>query len=378
VKHTQFSKLRSIAPDQALEKARRAKEAGPAAIDATIGEIRDEHGRTLVLPSVRKALGALERKHVRDFGYMATDHAPEKFCESVQPLIGKHPHIACVPTEGGTGAMKANVQLVKNIDPDMPLIATNPGWSHLNKLVKQSDMDIRYISYMENGEPDVEMLLRFIRKKTSAVLFQGFGHNPTGSDYTHSQWQDIAKVMGTRRSIALMDIAYQGLANVPEADTKRIQTLVRQGVTVAVAWSGSKNHTLYNERVGLAAAITADESERKRVGQHYGEAVRIQRAHGPRIVATVQNEFGEEWLQDLTRVRSDLFKRRERLQKILPEELGQKVAGSGLFTMLPLRIEQIQKLEELNVFIADDGRINIGGIPLNRMEELAEKIKSVL
>jgi aspartate/tyrosine/aromatic aminotransferase len=44
--------------------------------------------------------------------------------------------------------------------------------------------------------------------------------------------------------------------------------------------------------------------------------------------------------------------------------------------MLPLSALQIDRLKkEQNVFMTTDGRINIAGIPLSRMEEFAEKVR---
>ena len=62
----------------------------------------------------------------------------------------------------------------------------------------------------------------------------------------------------------------------------------------------------------------------------------------------------------------------------LPKTFTNALLGHGMFAMLPLSPGQIGRLKrEHKVFFTGDGRINIAGIPLARVEEMCEKIVRV-
>ena len=44
------------------------------------------------------------------------------------------------------------------------------------------------------------------------VLLHGCCHNPTGLDPSDTQWQQIGAVLAARKTLPLVDFAYQGLA----------------------------------------------------------------------------------------------------------------------------------------------------------------------
>ena len=47
----------------------------------------------------------------------------------------------------------------------------------------------------------------------SIIVLHACAHNPTGSDPSKSQWEDILKVMKKKNHIAFFDSAYQGFAS---------------------------------------------------------------------------------------------------------------------------------------------------------------------
>lgn len=98
---------------------------------------------------------------------------------------------------------------------------------------------------------------------------------------------------------------------------------------------------------------------------------------GQRIVSLVQERYAADWRADLRDVRSVLTKKRAMLTEQLPPTFAKSLTGTGMFAHLPLSSGQIAELKEEKVFLATDGRINIAGIPLDRIAEFAEKIRKV-
>ena len=98
---------------------------------------------------------------------------------------------------------------------------------------------------------------------------------------------------------------------------------------------------------------------------------------GQSIVIRTHEAYHAEWLQDLEVCRKLLQTKRQHLIAALPERFTQSLQGNGMFAQLPLSAAEVLALQEHNVFLTPDGRINIAGIPVGRMEELGGKIKRV-
>ena len=85
------------------------------------------------------------------------------------------------------------------------------------------------------------------------------------------------------------------------------------------------------------------------------------------------------WQQELKeQVVDDLKKRRAHLAALVPgfDFLREQ---TGLFSVLPLSKEQVKVLREKDhVYMADSGRINIGGVPDKDIPRFAEAINKVL
>jgi aromatic-amino-acid transaminase len=214
------------------------------------------------------------------------------------------------------------------------------------------------------------------------VLLQVGCHNPTGLDYSPAQWQTLIDAMKERDAIALLDFAYQGFHLRPTEDAAPIRFSIEAGLMTLISWSASKNHAIYSEREGLAAAVVPDERTKTQVEDHYCALTRgihsASARFGQMIVARVQDQYSEQWLSDLNRARAVLKKKRTVLKESLPEDMRPSVSGNGMFALLPLSTEEILRpRSEHLVFLTDDGRINIAGIPLARIDELGDKIRRV-
>jgi aspartate/tyrosine/aromatic aminotransferase len=245
-------------------------------------------------------------------------------------------------------------------------------------------MKITEVAHLENGKPTIDGIASALEKEKTlcTVLLQGGCHNPTGLDLSESQWGELVDILQKKNAIAILDFAYQGFSKGIAEDAFSARLFAKSSVPTLVAWSASKNHSIYGERVGMACAIVPDEKTKKEVETHYMTITRslhsAAAAFGQSIVARVQQAHRDVWLKDLEQVRNTLTQKRELLGKYLPQDLQESTHGHGMFAMLPLSKNDIEKLRtEHKVFLTDDGRINIAGIPLKRMGELCEKIHAV-
>jgi aromatic-amino-acid transaminase len=180
--------------------------------------------------------------------------------------------------------------------------------------------------------------------------------------------------------IVLLDLAYQGLGRGVEEDALPARVLREDGVPLLVAWSASKNHSIYGLRTGIACAAASNEEERQKLEGHFMILTRELHSSAPRagqeIVALVQEHHAEAWRGELLALREAIAHKRKILSDAIPA-FSLALSGRGLFAQLPLGRKVVMALKEQNVFLTEDGRINIAGIPTSRMGEFIEKLKSV-
>lgn len=375
-----FEHLAQPTSDPIFAIAAEAKAAGPEAINGTVGMLLNEDGTVKVLASTQQAIYALEDQEIDDFGYPPLNGLPA-YRAAVHNLLGNHPHMASIATTGGTEAVSMNLRLLDRMLSGKSIIMPTPTWANHAALCKEAGIETTTVPYLENNRPSIEHIAEAVKKEAHGVLLHGTCHNPSGLDLSNEQWTDLAREMSKNGSVALVDLAYQGFARAPADDARPISILAQEGVSTLVAWSASKNHSIYSERTGLAAAITPDEKTRAKIDGTYAGIIRslhsASAVFGQRIVAIVQQQFQDSWKKDLHSVRFSLVQKRMDLSSELPDEFAPALGGNGMFALLPLSSEEIARLKEQKVFLTGDGRINIGGIPTHRISELAEKIRKV-
>lgn len=374
-----FSHLSVARPDPIFQVGAEARAAGPEAINGTVGMLLDEQGRTQLFPSIRKAIQDLLSQEL-DFSYPPLNGLPQ-FQETVHELLfPRDTHVASIATIGGAEAIALNLRLIRKMNPTMRVVLPDPAWANHRGLCEEAGFAIEVVPYLTDGKPNIEHIVQACREKSTAVLLQGCCHNPTGLDLNREQWKQLAKDMSHVGAVALLDVAYQGFANEPQSDTFPIRTLADEGVPTVIAWSASKNHTIYSERAGLAAAIVPDVATKKLVDGQFAASARNTRSASPtmgqRIVSLVQEKYADDWHKDLRDARASLEVKRAAMIAQLPPEFTQPLSGQGMFALLPLSDAEIQHLKvEQKVFVTNDGRINVAGIPIGRIPELSEKIR---
>jgi aspartate/tyrosine/aromatic aminotransferase len=380
-----FLALPQYIPDAIFAVAAQAKAAGPTAIDGTIGMYLNEDGKTFLFPSVQRAVEDVQKTlGTKSYGYPPLVGLPE-FRTAVTSLIfgAKPPSLASVATTGGTGAVAVNLRLARMLLKDPKIILSTPTWVNHERLCREARMEPIMVPYVVDGKASIDGIVDAVKKagKPIAVLLHVDCHNPTGLDLARAQWEELLPVLAAHESVAILDFAYQGFADTPENDAWPVRRAIELGVTSLVCWSGSKNHSMYAERVGLAAAVTPDAASAKNAEGHMSIILRTLHSaaatFGQSIVVTTQQHYRDAWENDLKAAREMMNAKRDALLNALPAEFHAALASHGMFAMLPLKKEQVLRLRTENVFLNDDGRLNIAGIPLQRIEELGRKIAAV-
>lgn len=376
-----FTHLAKAPIESIFAIAEAAKRAGKDAINASIGIILDEEGKPFVLECVRKA--AQEWTGADDVSYPPLLGVPE-FRKGVSRLaFGDDANIASIAAAGGTGALTINLKLLSQRLGITHVILPVPSWPNHKRILDALGIHVIEVPYLQDHQPMTKPLMDAINQNADtkiALLLHASSHNPTGKSFDDGQWKELAKALSGRNIPVLLDCAYQGLGMGVGEDVESVRILRAADVPVLLAWSASKNHTVYGLRAGLACTAVNSAEERKKIEGHYQiltrELYSAAPVTGQRIVGTVQQKYRSEWESELGKLRNMLQKKRQMLMDAFPN-WKHAIAGEGLFTILPLSPEQVDQLATKHLFLTRDGRINIAGISLKKMEQVVELIKNV-
>jgi len=290
--------------------------------------------------------------------------------------------VASIAATGGTGAMALHLKLLQLLGITNVVLPV-PTWPNHPRLLKGFGCSVIEVPYLADGKPMIDGIRKALAqaKEPVALLLQAGCHNPTGMTFSAEQWESIATLLSSGKHIVLLDFAYQGLAHEPEEDTAPVAIFRKAGVPLLVAWSASKNHSVYGLRTGLACAVADDATQKAELDRHFMILTRelhsAASVAGQHIVAIVQQRFAREWRSEIAALRSLLQRKRALLIEAFPL-WSSAFAGEGMFAVLPLASEAIIALKKEKAFLTNDGRINIAGIPLAKMEEFIAKLKSVI
>lgn len=383
-----FHALPPVQPDPLFGIAAEAALAGSSAINGTLGIFMDENGKPALFPSTKLALDELGKKlSTLNYSYPPLSGLPE-FRTAVTDLIfgpTHHLHIASIAATAGTGSLAMNLRLAKMMQPEATVILQHPAWANHPPICQANFLHITEVPYIVDGKPSVATLKQACEKANRPVilLLQVGCHNPTGLDFSMEQWQEIADLSVEKDCLVILDFAYQGFKSTPQEDRKPIDLFLKTQRPLLICWSASKNFSIYGMRCGFSCAVAPDEDIRAKLDVLYSRITRGMHSAAPTfgqmIVALVQQKYRDQWEKDLASAREMMLRKRQLLLEHLPETFHASLSGYGMFAMLPLTTQQVHSLKkDYKVFVASDGRLNIGGIPLNRIEELCERIEKVL
>ncbi len=389
-----FDAIASAKPDAVFDLLEQFNaDARPRKVNLTIGIYKDENLRSELFPSVRRAKELVASQE------LAADYLPidglVEMVDLLGPLVfgqweeasGRIYGAHCV---GGTGALCVGAQLLfHEVSPHFYI--PHLTWPNHRGVLERIGAKIETYPYysQEKGGLEFDLMVAALERmpKKSVVLLHPCCHNPTGCDPSLQQWKELSLVMREKELIPFFDCAYQGLGDGIEQDTMAIKTFLQDGHEMLVAYSCSKNFSLYCQRVGVLFAVCPNLEVKERVKSQVKRVIRglysNPPAHGARIVAEVlkREDLRSMWQTDLARVRRRLNLMREGLtQRLVAQHkhFAYLRGNKGMFSMLDLSLSQIQELRrKYGIYLLENGRLSLTGLNDKNLDDVANSILKI-
>lgn len=361
-------------------------------IDLGVGVYRTGQGDTPVFSAIKAA----ERKLVEEQdskaylgpeGDMGFVHALMPYIFGDNPTMGGR--IEGMQTPGGTGAVRLAVALAKRSGVGKLHIGT-PSWPNHAQILGDLGLEMAGFSHASfDGMVDMDGLRAALKgaDKGDAVLLHGCCHNPTGIDYSHADWDEIAALVAQTGVLPILDLAYQGLGSGMEEDSYGVRKVLAAVPEAVVAYSCDKNFGLYRDRVGAVYVMAQAAGDLPAILSNGAALARANWSmppdHGAAAVRLVLRdpELTANWLNELDTMRARMGQVRAKLAEagqIGGLDLTPLGAQNGLFSILPLSGEQILKLrEDHGIYMAGSGRINIAGLTMDNIDKFISNLAAV-
>jgi aromatic-amino-acid transaminase len=364
----------------------------PEKVDLGVGVYKDATGATPIMRAVKKAEQQLwEAETTKTYTALAGDPAFGRalselvLADSVEPE-----RLALAAEPGGTGAVHQALELVKMANPTATVWVSSPTWPNHVSILKHLGLttaEYRYFDDETRGVDFAGMMASLAEARPGdIVLVHGACHNPTGANLTLPEWQELAAFMVKAGLTPLVDLAYQGFGDGPEADAAATRLIAKTLPETMIAVSCSKNFGLYRERTGLLIGVT-DGPERQKVVQ--GNLAHLNRQnfsfppdHGARLVTMILEDpaLRADWAAELEEMRLGMLALREQLAEGLRQRTGSDRFGfiaqhRGMFSRIGASPEQVEKMRaDRAIYMVGDSRLNIAGLNTDTVELLADAI----
>jgi aspartate aminotransferase/aromatic-amino-acid transaminase len=366
----------------------------PNKTDLGVGIYKDENGATPVLRAVKEAERRLIETETTK-AYEGPQGNPD-FRERLGGLIlGQGGgHRASFATPGGCGALFVGMQLFKLISPDARLFLSDPSWPNHEGIASALGIKTVFYPYRstKDGTPDFEQVADGLKKMRAGdvLLLQGACHNPTGTDFSAEQWSALADIVVERGALPFVDTAYQGFSAGVEEDGANVASFLAKVPEAILTYSCSKNFGLYRERTGALFVQSTDDKIKAAVTSQASAIVRasysMPPSHGAAIVATIlgDEELEAAWREELATMRGRLNSLRRSFADALIRETNNdayaRIANEhGMFSQLPIAPSAAAELQEQKaIYLPGTGRINVAGLPEDRMDDLARDLAPYL
>ena len=361
-------------------------------IDLGVGVYKDPKGITPVLSSVRKAeQRLLETETTKTYkGVVGNKEFSAAILDLTLAGAVDASRVRCVNGNGGTGALMILTQVLGRARPGGRLFLSDPTWPNHLPLTENANLVPHFYPYFdpETRKVDFDAMMKVLDGLTGddIVLLHGCCHNPTGANLTNEQWDLVAESLKRTGAFPLIDLAYLGFGDGLEEDaygTRKIVTSVPESM---IAFSASKNFGLYRERAGVAMAIARDAESADVVSSQMQNVIRATISqtpdHGAEVVRIILEdpELRAEWEAELKEMRERMKRLRTKLADAIRERSNSAdfdfiAEHSGMFSLLGLPEDTVARLKtEDAVYMINDSRINVAGIPEDRVGELADKL----
>lgn len=383
-----FGLTRAFAADERAKK-----------VNLTVGLYKNSELKTPVLNSVKKAEEEIFRVE-KSKEYLPLEGDPT-FLDCVgHQVFGENfwaqskARIAAMQTVGGTSALRIGGEFLRHEKLADTIYVSDPTWPNHRMIFSHSGLKVETYPYYERERHSLnfEKMCSFLEHlgHGSVILLHACCHNPTGADLKYDEWQKLSALMLRKKLIPFFDLAYQGFDRGMDEDAEAVRLFAKEGHEMLIAYSLSKNFSLYAERVGALFVMGETHKIREHVGSKLVAVSRPSYSnpplHGARIVATILKsvELKKEWEKELGEMRARIHEMRRALGDALIAKSPKVNFGflkerSGLFTFSGLSLPQVERLnKEYAIYMTSDGRINAAGLNWNNLDYVVNSIIAVL
>ncbi len=359
-------------------------------IDLGVGVYKDPQNNTPIMSAVKKAEqrmvdGARTKTYKgvvgnREFSQAVVDLTLAGAVEAAR--------IRCVNGNGGTGALMILMHVLGRARPGGRIFISDPTWPNHIPLAENAGLEVNYYPYFDprTRKVDFDAMMKVVDGLTSddILLLHGCCHNPTGANLMPAQWDIVVESLKRTDAFPLVDLAYLGFGDGIDEDAYGARKIAAELPESMIAFSASKNFGLYRERAGVCIAIARDSATADIVSSQMQNIIRgtISQTpdHGAEIVRLIleDEELRAEWAAELRDMRERMKRLRVKLAEAIRRKSNSKdfdfiAEHSGMFSLLGLPGEVVQKLKTADaVYMINDSRINVAGIPEDRVDELAD------
>ncbi|BEV73096.1 aspartate/tyrosine/aromatic aminotransferase [Paludibacterium sp. THUN1379] len=365
-------------------------------VNLGIGLYYDEEGRLPRLAAV-SAVEAKLQQNPTPCSYLPMEGAAN-YRQALQPLLfgpnAPFARIATIQTLGGSGALKIGADFLKRTFPEAGVWVSDPTWDNHVAVFEGAGFKVGRYPYFDaqGSRVKFEAMLDCLASLPahSIVLLHPCCHNPTGTDLSPAQWDQVIDLLLEHELVPFLDIAYQGFGDGLEEDAYAIRTLLARGASFLVANSFSKIFSLYGERCGGLSVVCASEEEARRVLGQLQATVRRNYSspptHGSQLIAGVLSDTGlrAQWENELAGMRGRIKAMRQVLFDVLSRELPGHdfqylLTQKGMFSYTGLTPPQIERLREKHaVYLVGSGRMCVAGLNRGNAERVAQAFAEVI
>lgn len=371
------------------------KDTSSEKISLAAGTYKDDNNKPYILKSIRKAQeihfnSKMDMEYCPIEGINSFIQKSIKIAYSENDSNIKNNTIAGIQSLSGTGALYLGFRfLAEHYPVTKNIYIPDPSWPNHNGVALLAGLTPKKYRYFDSSSLKLNFngLLEDLDKAEngSIVVLHACAHNPTGLDPTHSQWEDILKVMKKKNHIPFFDSAYQGFASGDlDKDAWALRKFSSEGLKLFLAQSYAKNFGLYGQRVGCLSMMTNSKEEANICLSHLKLIARRAYSNPPKYGAQLIDivlsdpQLYKEWKEDLILMSSRITEMRNALHKNL-NDLGSKRNWDhikeqiGMFAYTGLNKDQVLKLRnEKHIYFTDDGRISISGLNSKNVRRVAE------
>jgi aspartate/tyrosine/aromatic aminotransferase len=365
-------------------------------IDLGVGVYKDPKNNTPIMSAVKKAeqriLDTAKTKTYK--GVVGNKEFSAAIVDLALAGTVDASRIRCVNGAGGTGALMILMNVLGRARPRGRIFLSDPSWPNHWPLAENANLVPHTYPYFnpETRKVNFEGMMAVIDACTSddIVLLHGCCHNPTGANLSHEQWDKVVASLKRTGAFPLVDLAYLGFGDGVDEDAYGTRAIAASLPECMIAFSASKNFGLYRERAGVAIAIAKDAATADIVSSQMQNVIRgtISQTpdHGAEVVRVIleDKELRAEWAAELKEMRERMKRLRIKFAEAIRQRSNSKdfdfiAEHSGMFSLLGLPEEVVSKLKtEDGVYMINDSRINVAGIPEDRVGELADKLLAAI